>query len=147
VKRLTLKHPWPWAILVMGKRIENRCWSPSMRPGERFAVHGGKVPTGDDLMYTAAVATDILARFGLPGGILDVTLADVIRPGIVAVVTFRGVVYRSDDPWFEGPRGWLFDDVTPVEPAFQCRGSQGLWDAPEGFAPPLRAVGTEVARA
>lgn len=42
---LTLKHPWPWAICVAGKDVENRTWAPrQLRRGDRFAIHGGKQP-------------------------------------------------------------------------------------------------------
>lgn len=143
MKALTLRHPWPWAILCMGKRIENRTWAPlpsQLRPGERFVIHGGKMPSGDHLVDVAQIATDLLSRFGVPAGVDDVCLADVIRTGIVAVVTYKGVVYRSDDPWFEGPKGWVIDEVDPVDPPFECRGSQGLWDAPADFVPPLRIL-------
>ena len=130
MKALTLKHPWPWAICCMGKRIENRTWSPSLRIGERFAIHGGKFPKGYDLLDVADIATQLLGIHGIPKGVKDVVLADVIMAGIVATAVFGGILYHSDDPWFEGPKGWVLRDVIVLPEPIPCRGAQGLWDVP-----------------
>jgi hypothetical protein len=81
VKAITLRHPWPWAILAMGKRIENRTWEPKgLRPGDRFAIHGGRVPRpGAARDRVRSEATYLLARFGCPPGVEDVVLAVLMQ--------------------------------------------------------------------
>jgi len=49
-----------------------------------------------------------------------------VRGAIVATATLSAVVCHSDDPWFRGPYGWVFDDVVMVEPV-RCRGQRHLW--------------------
>lgn len=135
---LTLKHPWPWAIAILGKRIENRTWHPGsrLRVGGWFAIHGGKWPSSaselEDLHFRAAsLANDYRDR--LPGG--DASLLDVMAfSGVSAVAKFGGVVLPgsalSSDPWFEGPVGWLMTEVVALPEPVPCRGAQGLWPLP-----------------
>lgn len=43
MKALTLMQPWASAVLVLGKDVENRPWSPSdSMVGQRIAIHAGK---------------------------------------------------------------------------------------------------------
>lgn len=130
---LTLKHPWVWAVKVLGKRIENRSWHPGPRLpiGTRFAIHGGKVPAKKADVLEIACEAQILARLYTALAPATLTPRDVILPGIVAVVRFDGVVKESDDPWFQGPYGWQFSDVVVLPEAVPCRGAQGLWEIPE----------------
>lgn len=41
MKALTLWPEWLWAILYLGKRVENRRWVPTGFTGERIALHAG----------------------------------------------------------------------------------------------------------
>jgi hypothetical protein len=136
VKAITLKHPWPWAVAVLGKRIENRKWLPSPRQlkvDDYLAIHGGKWPTsGSDLDDVMCEATDLAFahRDKLPGG--NPTLLDVAKfSGIVAVCRFGGAVTDSPNPWFEGPYGWVLGSVVVLPRPVICKGAQGLWDIPE----------------
>lgn len=130
MRAITLKHPWPWAVCRLGKRIENRTWKPSMKVGTWLAIHGGRVPTSrDDLADVADEAKALIRVFGVPRGAVDVTLADVVaHAGIVAVCRFGGWVDRSKDPWFEGPVGWVLEDVVVLPAPVPCKGAQGLWE-------------------
>ena len=49
---LTLKHPWPWAVVCLGKTIENRRWRPPPAavgekggPNQAFGAGGIPLPT------------------------------------------------------------------------------------------------------
>jgi hypothetical protein len=79
---LTLKHPWPYAICFLGKRIENRTWRPrpsQLQPGSYLAIHGGVIPKGRALTE----ASDDLQRLKAQGLCPDhVTLEETIMPGI-----------------------------------------------------------------
>ena len=130
MRALTLKHPWPYAICRLGKRIENRTWPPSpklLAVGDWLAIHGGAVPKG------AAIEEAIrdvmrLEETGRAGRFLPI--GEVVMPGIVAVCRFGGTVRESDDPWFNGPIGWLLHELVVLPEAVPCKGAQGLWELP-----------------
>lgn len=53
MKALTLRHPWPFAVCFLNKRVENREWDQRLEElfgvrhlvGEVVAIHGGAAPT------------------------------------------------------------------------------------------------------
>jgi hypothetical protein len=61
-----------------------------------------------------------------------VLLRWVIDPAgvIIAIATFKGNVYKSDSPWFQGPIGWELGEVVAIDPV-PCTGRQGLWTPPD----------------
>lgn len=131
MRALTLKHPWPWAICHMGKRIENRTWFPSQAQlcvGDWFAIHGGKVPACD---YPVLIeAASIAAMLGRGLG----NLQSCLMPGIVALARYGGDAEKENmeaDFWFEGPCGWLLNDVLVLPEVIPTRGAQGLWKIPD----------------
>jgi len=134
MKALTLKHPWAFAICHMGKRIENRSWMPPPRLiGHTIAIHGGMQPKARAALEDiAAVGRDLLRRFGIPEGFSDVTLQEMIMPGIVATATLSAVLRNSRDPWFDhSGYGWGLSNVMVLPSPIACGGAQGLWDVPE----------------
>lgn len=146
MKALTLKHPWPWAIVCLGKRVENRRWTPArsqLREGDWFAIHGGKIPEGRAVDEFLEDVDWILARFDIPLP----SARWKFRPGITALARYGGFVTASDDPWFCGPYGWLLSDVLILPSAFQCRGAQGLWDVPGDVARTIEAEAQRQRRA
>jgi hypothetical protein len=62
MKAITIRHPWPWAICYMGKPLENRDWKPSpyqLKPGEKFAIHAGKMPSVVEIRRAFAAMVDM----------------------------------------------------------------------------------------
>ena len=108
MRALTLWQPWASVVAAGAKLVENRPWKPAaslLKPGERFAIHGGA--KYDELGRAAAIsvlggdaAYGILSRVGK-------------APAVLAVATYVGVVERFDDPlvpagqgaWFSGRKG------------------------------------------
>lgn len=157
---LTLRHPWPFCVTHLGKLIENRGWSPSPKQlaiGDRFAIHGGKVPKEESVGMMRVVATAIMQLRRL-GFTMTTDPEIVIAGGIVSVATFGGVTENAnlygcncdrrdgshavdcssstqlDDPWFEktpGNKGWLLRDVIVLPAPIPCKGAQGLWTVPD----------------
>ena len=130
---LTLKHPWPFAVCHMGKRIENRSWLPGARlsEGEWFFIHGGRVPMGEALEDLADIGRWLLRTYGVPPGWNDVKLFEVVAcKGLVAAARFGGAVTKHDSPWFEGPYGWVLSEVVVLPEPVPCKGAQGLWTVP-----------------
>src|SRR5262245_34728575 len=107
---LTLRHPWPYAV-IHGKRIENRTWRPPARAlGRWLGLHGGVDSKG----YARNVAAADLAELIERGLVPPLSLERAIRPGMVGVWRLDRVVTEADGrfgPWFEGPYGWLFSEV------------------------------------
>lgn len=139
MKALTLKHPWPFAICRLGKRIENRTWEPypkQLKVGDWLAIHGGVAPRNGAPWDEAMSDLHSLQVRGL--ALNAIRLGETILPGIVAVCRFGGVVTESEDPWFSGPFGWLLEEATVLLEPVACKGAQGLWEIPEGAMPVVR---------
>jgi hypothetical protein len=133
MKALTMKPPWTWCILRLGKDIENRTWRPGpheLKPGDWFALHNGKTPKGRAMVETWALAQSLALRAGVE--VDDQTVEDVFREGIVGVARFGGIVEASDSPWFEGRYGWKLDEVIALPTPIVCPGLMGLWAVPRG---------------
>lgn len=125
MKALSIRQPWAWAILTLGKRHENRTWMSGYR-GE-VLIHAAKGCTGRECQDALAFMAerDLLPYHddrwpGLDG--LD-------RGGIVGVANVVDCVTKSDSPWFVGPAAFVLDDVRPL-PFVACRGALGFWNVP-----------------
>ena len=127
---LTVHDPWPFAFTMLGKRIENRSWTPShkqLRPGDAFALHGGRrEKEAIRCARRRAYQTEILrTKLG------DEKLWDPPPiEGIFALATFGGIITESDNPWFIGPKGWVIDELFSLFHPVPARGKQGLWQVP-----------------
>lgn len=135
MRALTLKHPWPWAICRLGKRIENRTWAPSqglLKQGEWFAIHAGQIPRRRDYSAAFNLADELTELHGFE---ISATKG-IFQTGIVAVTKFGGVVRESSDPWFDGPVGWLLSRIFVCAP-IKISGKQGLWLLPDSISETL----------
>ena len=141
LKALTLQRPWPTCIFNprLRKRVENRTWSPPESAiGQRFAIHAGKTYDAEGESWIE----DVL-EFDLP-------LPEDQPTGIIGVVTLKSVITEDEagehDMWWNGPYGWVLDNVIELPRPVPCRGAQGLWpvalaDAEEVYRM-LKDVGT-----
>lgn len=130
MKALTIRIPWPWAICYLGKPLENRNWRPSptqLRPGEKFAIHAGKMPLAMEIREAFAG----MAEMGVIDETTKVPTLSQLRTqesSIVAVATYGDAVGFHPSKWFCGLYGWKLlgeRDNVPVivlpEPV-KCRG-------------------------
>jgi len=131
MKALTLKHPWPFAICFLGKRIENRTWAPPRDLlGQRIAIHGGKMPTSQPQRNWCR---DVIAGYRSRGVFAgEFCTAQIMScTGIVATAVISHTVRTSDDPWFDGTGyGWVLTDVLVLPNPIPCKGAQRLWNVP-----------------
>jgi hypothetical protein len=115
MKAISIQQPWAWAILHAGKRIENRSWSTRWRGP--LLIHAGKAwsssQEGDRRYLISCFGLDVPQ--GLPLG------------GIVGLCDLVDVITASPDRWFEGPFGWVLDNVEPL-PFRPYRGALGLFE-------------------
>lgn len=122
---ISVKQPWPEAIMYHGKDIENRGYPPPADLiGQRIALHASKI---DDPYGRAAIEH-----------MLDITLRDDAqwpRGAIVATAVLAGVVRQSESPWFiNGQYGWQLTDVRVLRTPLICRGQKRYWPVPAQLA-------------
>lgn len=132
---LSVRQPYAHLIVHGPKRVENRTWATPYRGwigihasktrGYRLKAEGGREDAGptayglqpSDLIYGAVIG---MARLVECVGRKDRT-DEIDR-------TYDWVI---DDPWFEGPVGWVLLEARPIEPIV-CRGKTMLFRLPPG---------------
>lgn len=126
---LTLEHPWPLAIFLLGKSIENRTWHPGEKHiGTRILIHGGAMQIlkdgspsnsrkGRAFQVAAHELNDLISEGTLDGSRLGAhwrSLPEVnesiategsvpwsawCMPGLAGVVTLQAVRENVKDLW------------------------------------------------
>lgn len=152
MKALSIRQPWPWAILhlplELRKTIENRDWQPQnsavsqakrlIASGEEFLIHASLTFDRDDIESVR----DIVERLGgdpaiVPAPRHDLALDDPDNPyptgGIVGKARLTGMVFESPSPWFFGPRGLVLADAEPL-PFRRLKGALGFFGVPDEIA-------------
>lgn len=110
MRGLTIKQPWAYAIMHLGKDIENRNWRMNYRGW--LAVHASQTVYG----------------FGtLPDGSKVSLEMTNVRGAIIGAVRVIDCVTEHPSVWFEGPFGLVLDLPIPIKP-IEYRGSLGFWD-------------------
>ena len=117
---ISIRQPWAWAILFLGKPVENRDWQRKNRG--RTLIHTGKKfdKQGAEWIentFKVHVPTD------LPTG------------GIVGSVNIVNCVDRFRSKWFFGKFGYVLKDPVPL-PFVPCNGSLGFYNV--DYIYPLR---------
>lgn len=105
---LSLVQPWASSVALYGADVLNRTRPlPPKYIGARVAILAASYR---DPFRETVERRRIRERIG-------VTLpADLPRGAVVAVARLVSCTERSSSPWFEGPYGWLVEDVLPVSP-------------------------------
>ena len=115
---ITLHRPWPYAVIKLGKWIENRTWSCSLPVGSLIAIHAGQQWDWKGAEWINSPPGE--PRWELPP-------EDEHPTGIVAIATYGGMVTESDSFWFTGPIGFVLKDAVELPQPVLCRGQQRLW--------------------
>lgn len=123
MKTLSIRPPWAWAILNLGKRIENRSWETSYRGP--LLIHAGKSITRDDY--------DCVARHCKRLGVKMPARHELQTGGIVGICNlshiFEPDTCDDTDFYADGCYGWKLDDVRPV-PFIPQKGRLQLYETP-----------------
>jgi hypothetical protein len=86
-----------------------------------IAIHAGGVLEQDGLAWLQ------LRGFSVP--------ENLPRAAVVGTARIEAVIEEPvDDPWWEGPVGWLLAEVKPLPEPISCPGGQGLWKLPAEIA-------------
>lgn len=124
LRALSIRSPWAYAILQLGKDVENRTWP--LRQTGPLAIHVGQrfVPSE----FEEALVW-IQTHVGIPRQHLE-RLAALPRGGIAGIVDVVGCTQHSDSQWFTGAFGIEFErpQLTEFRP---LRGKQGLFYIPD----------------
>jgi hypothetical protein len=128
-KALTIKQPWLYAIMELGKTVENRDWEPpSYIIDQRIALHASRSYDKDGDIAIARITGYQVPR-NLPRGCF---LATATISGVVTEEeVFSGVVSLDITEWFCGRYGWLLDYIRPLDTPIVCKGQLGLWSIPD----------------
>lgn len=125
---LSIRQPWAYAIMNLGKDIENRRWRPRTHTPFDICIHAALGVKRHE-MTDAFEFIDKAAPMPSPREALrrqNTILNDARHGGIVAVATVTDIVTESDSPWFTGPYGWVLENVRPVD-FIPVRGALGLF--------------------
>lgn len=127
---LSVRAPWWWAILHLGKDIENRDWRTNHRG--RILLHAGKWWDDEHVDYDLMDMQD---------GILDGKEVkcdlEKMRAGcgcIVGAVEIVDCVSSSKSPWFFGRYGFVLKNPEVFEQPIPFRGALGFFKVDAGVA-------------
>jgi hypothetical protein len=123
MKAISIKQPWAWLIVNGHKKIENRDWTTNRRG--RYLIHASKGMTKKYYKEVKLLVEEINPAIVIP------PYDEIERGGIVGSVNFTNVVTESDDPFFFGTYGFVFEDAKPLKFA-PCNGALGFWEYLEG---------------
>lgn len=126
MKALSIQQPWAWAILYLGKRVENRTWYTNFR-GPIY-LHAGKKldldgmdslePDIREALRDAEESGETLGKIYCGYLVGTARITDCVRPDAV------------DGPgsgWANGPWCFLLDDVEALPVPIPCKGALGFF--------------------
>lgn len=121
---LSIRQPWPWAIIFAGKPIENRDWPTRFRG--RFLIHASKGMTRAEYEAFLGFAHDLSCTCPFPPGLVVPSISELQRGGIIGIAEIVDCVDHSDSPWFFGRFGFVLANARPL-PFHPCKGSLGFF--------------------
>ncbi|HEY9081324.1 hypothetical protein [Magnetovibrio sp.] len=110
LRALSIRQPWPWAILNLGKDIENR--SQNFKRRGPILIHAS-------LTIDEQAVIDLRAQ----GYELPTTFK---TGGIVGKATITDCVSEHSSEWFTGPYGLVLTDAKTL-PFRPCKGAQSFF--------------------
>lgn len=110
---LSIKQPWAYAIIHLGKDVENRNWKTNVRG--QILIHA---PKSFDVEGYNYIKYDM--GLDLP------EIKDIQRGGIVGAAKIIDCVTQSDSEWFFGPYGFVLKDAIEL-PFTQMNGALGFF--------------------
>lgn len=128
IPALSIRQPWVWMILNVGKDIENRTWQTHYRG--KVLLHAS---TGGNREMWEDSVRKMIESGGWQNNDLFDTLKSmpnyeqVERGGIVGIADIVDCVTTSTSPWFMGPYGFVLENARPL-PLVPCNGRLSFFD-------------------
>ena len=123
MKAITLRQPWAWAIINVGKDIENRNWKTHFRG--RVAIHAAVGMTRAEYEKACGYIRNINRRITIPA------YEDLERGAIIGTVEIVDCVQDSDSRWFMGEYGFVLARPKRLREPIPCKGALSFWNVPE----------------
>lgn len=130
MKALSVRAPWWFAILHLGKDIENRDWPTKFR-GTVY-LHVGKWWNLSEIREDLVDIERICGVLNMPVAHPDLWL----KPGcgcIVGKMNIIDCVDDSDSPWFFGKYGFKLANPVAFPRPIPFKGALGFFDVPAGY--------------
>ena len=127
MKALSVRAPWWWAILHLGKDIENRDWATNFRG--KIYLHAGKFWKPEEI---AEDIDDI--SFIMNDNVPDTFPPDNLRDGcgcIVGTVEIVDCVSYSKSRWFFGEYGFVLRNPIAFDRPIPFKGALGFFEVPD----------------
>lgn len=145
MRALTLWQPWGFAVMELGKPVENRSWLPPEAViGTRIAIHAGKVLHENSVEALERAGFDLPDTYARSAILGTVLLAGWVRQNPDRSIRWSANLTASEAAaivgpvFWQGPVGWVLRDPIAIEPV-PCRGAQGLWHVPFDVAGEVEA--------
>jgi hypothetical protein len=132
MKAISIVQPWAHLILHHGKDIENRTWLTRFRG--RIAIHASKYVKSQDIDEAQDVLDQVDPQWNLTR---MVNSGEIVTGAIIGTVEIVDCVQKSESPWFFGPFGWVLREPRILAKPIPCKGSLGLWNAPQDIVDEL----------
>lgn len=140
MKALSIRQPWAFAILHLGKGIENR--SRRLAYTGPLAIHAGR-SVDEEAVRTVA---EIARSQGMDYEAALVANGPLRVGGVIGIVDMIDCIddrdYRAASPWFFGPYGYVLARPRTV-PFLPWRGQLGLFEIDETLIPGLTSAARE----
>lgn len=134
MRGLSLKQPWLYAITDLGKRVENRTWTPPIyMMGERIALHASKTKSkaewiAAEKIYGQAITKDVPTGAIVATAVIVNWIDDKYQTGWFPEIGHPDKdLWKKQEKWFFGPFGWILDLVHELDEPIPCKGMLGLW--------------------
>ena len=122
MKALSIRQPFPWAIMAGIKPVENRTWSTAYRGP--LAIHAG-VAWYENEEFGIGDINHWVGRYQVPPHEEFMKLG-----GIVGIVDLIDVVTDHPSEFFFGPYGFALANPRPCK-FVPMKGRLGLFDVPD----------------
>lgn len=139
-RAISLRAPWVYAILHLGKDIENRSLSFPKRPGW-YWLHASLFGGGPATMAAETEAMVTMANRAEAGyHPVKTTTLNAMRGNICGIVQIIGHTTESTSPWFVGPLGLTLGERVALPTLVPAKGALGLWRVQPETLEQLRVV-------
>jgi hypothetical protein len=143
VKAISVRAPWWYAILYLGKPVENRDWYTNVRG--RVALHAGKWFDPFEVAEIWRWEVMPMWKKANPGRALPpMPELDVLRRAsgcLVGTVEIMGCVMSHPSPWFVGKWGHLLANPAPLAAPLSWKGALGYFELPESALGGMQSSG------